>query len=124
MRRLIDELHLGPFSIGLFEQEGPLDEEDSLAVWDATEHTITLNAGLKGKTRWSVLLHELVHAISDLYDLGIDTEANASTLANGLLQALADYVKPPPQARPAVMDDDKTPEVAITPITRKEQMPP
>lgn len=124
MRRLADEIQIGPFSVAIFEQDDPIDEDGSLGEWDATTRIITLQAGLRGKERWAVLLHELVHAISDLYDLEIDAEHVCTTLGNGMLQGLAGYLKHPPEARPAVMDDEKTPTVPITPITRKEHMPP
>lgn len=123
MKRLADEIQIGPFAIALFEQDEPIDEDGSLGEWDPIACVITLKAGLRGVERWAVLLHELVHAISDLYDLEIDTETVCSTVANGLLQGLRGYLKPPPEARPAVMDDEETPTVPITPITRKEQMP-
>jgi hypothetical protein len=122
-RRLADEIQIGPFSIAIFEQDDPIDADGSIGEWDATTRIITLQTGLRGKDRWVILLHELVHAISDIYDLDIDAEYVCTTIANSFVQGLAGYMKQPPEARPAVMDDEKTPTVPITPITRKEQMP-
>ena len=114
MKRLIDELPIGPFRVALFETDEPLNEGDALAMWDPEKLEIVLDVALTGLRRWSVLMHELFHALSDLYDLETGDEHVCTALGNGLTQALARYLPAPPASRPPVyMDDEPTPTVEI-----------
>lgn len=126
MKQLIGELPIGPFRIALFETDEPIENGTADAAWYHARFEIVINSRLSGAERWAVLVHELTHAVSDIYDLGIDTEQNCSTLGNGFAQALASFLPAPPKARPPVpqlMDDDKTPSINAVPITHASQMP-
>jgi hypothetical protein len=126
MKRLISELPIGPYRVALWETDEPLENGTASALWIHSELSIVLDSSLSGADRWAVLLHELVHCISSLYDLEIDKEHVCTSLGNGLTQMLKQWLPSPPRAIPPVpapLDDDKTPSVVIVPITSKEQMP-
>lgn len=52
---------------------------------DSNDCTITIQGGLNGQRYREVLLHELIHAVSNEYDAGL-SEKQVDTIAYGLLK--------------------------------------
>lgn len=126
MKRFIAELPVGPYHVALFETDDPIDGGEALGEWDPETLSIVLDASLDGARRWVILLHELIHCLSDLSDIDIDKEHVCTIIGCGLTQALARFLPPPPRCRPplprAMQDDESTPSIDVVPITRPEQM--
>ena len=59
--------------------------------WDPNKRTIELDAGLSPTESKETLIHECVHAISDLYALDLE-EATVRILGLGLHQMLASFI--------------------------------
>lgn len=60
--------------------------------WDQMTSTITIRSDLPEDVRLSTLIHEVIHAIADMNDLGriMDDETTVSVLANNLFAFLSD----------------------------------
>lgn len=77
---------LGPYLIEVWE-DPEIDTADEVVsgCWDETERRIRLRPGLDPAEAQDTILHERLHAISDLYGLDLSHSA-IHTLAMGLAQ--------------------------------------
>ena len=78
---------LGPYTIPIQRKE----LVNAAGCWDSDKRIITIVPGMEGAAYWDTLIHECVHAISDLHALGL-CEAQVSSLGVGLAQALAPVI--------------------------------
>jgi flagellar assembly factor FliW len=62
---------------------------DTLGICNSSQNTIDLKEGMQFEKGQEVLLHEVLHAISDLMEIGLK-EKQVSTLAVGVYQFLKD----------------------------------
>ena len=61
-------------------------------LWDAAKGKIRINAGMPDDQWVDTLVHECMHAISDIYGLDLDHSA-IHTIAVGLTQMLGDRIQ-------------------------------
>jgi len=75
---------LGQKYVILNTKEGSMPEKRALGVCSSNDNSIYLKDDLSGDKRDEVLLHEIIHAISDMIELKL-TEVQVNNLAVGLL---------------------------------------
>jgi len=75
--------------INVVWQEGDIDG-DAYAVWNPVGYTITLSLNMSEKLKEEKFLHEVIHAISDLYGLKI-TERQVEGLDGPLMRLLRKF---------------------------------
>jgi len=76
------------------------DESGDMGRWDWLDAEILLNQSLKGAARALTLLHEVLHAISDMY--GLDLEESQVRV---LEQALGSFVKDNPKEAMRIVNE-------------------
>ncbi|MEG3071033.1 MAG: hypothetical protein HQP61_02200 [Peptococcaceae bacterium] len=81
-------LKIGPHSICVSVKEGLTVDRDHCGEYSPRELAITLDASL-AKRHDEILLHEIIEAVCDIYDLDIDHH-HLTVLSSALCQVLKD----------------------------------
>lgn len=63
--------------------------------WSFSDMIIRLDPSLEGARLWDTLIHELTHAVSDLYGLEL-SESQVTALGTGLCQGLWEWLPDEP----------------------------
>ncbi len=84
--RLPTVVRLGPHVLRV-EEVPSAELDDDYGRFEPFRLTIKLREGLPPSLAWTVLAHELIEALDELYQLGLQ-ETQIDVLAQGLVQAL------------------------------------
>jgi hypothetical protein len=76
-------VRIGPYKIPVVRRSTP----GAFGYWDNENKQIIISPEVVGVAYRETLLHECMHAVSDMYDLGL-TEQQVCALAVGLTQCM------------------------------------
>lgn len=121
-RRLLAEVPVGAEIITVWEADGLREKESAEGLWVWSRMEIMVDSRCTGRSRWVVVFHELVHAISDMYALKVDRETVCNALGHGLTQALGRWLGEPPECVPAEPEENRELTRVISVETNRELM--
>ena len=89
----IDKIKIGGYEIKIEEDEKILTNESRIGEYSPIEQKIKLYPGLTEQQKNETLIHEVLEAINDIYELDLDHDGQLCKLSVVIHQIIADNQK-------------------------------
>ncbi|AGR18808.1 hypothetical protein Y289_11655 [Listeria monocytogenes] len=84
------KIKIAGYTVSIFESPNLIPNESRIGEYSPFEQSINIATGLTGQQRVETIIHEVLEAINDIYELGLEHDTQLCKLSVAIHQILTD----------------------------------